>query len=708
MLEKPAFENWIRFPGKTLSFMRSPEAGGFLGIALVVGIAVGLGAAALVYALEGVDWARERIVADGFSGSHWGYVITVPLGMLAAWYIARRWAPEVGGDGVPEVAAALAVRGGYLSTKSIPLKIAATSLTLGGGASAGREGPIVQIGGAIGSSIARHTGLGEDQVRSLLAAGAAAGIGASFNAPIAGMLFALEVILGSFAVKHMSAVVLASVSAAVTLRSIVPEGEILEAAAYRLEDPRELILYAGLSVVAVGVAYLFLRLLDIAETFAHRFRIGWTRPVLFGLGIAGLIAFEPRLLGTGQEFLGTLLTLQDIGEQFGVDLFALRLLGLLMVGKVVATSLTIAGGGSGGAFLPSLFVGATLGAGYAQVAERFWSVSELRPGAFAVVGMATVFAAVARAPLTSILIVFEVTGAKDYGLVLPLMLSATFASFVADRVHPESVYTMALARRGIKRVRASEVDILDNVSVGEVMFELGVELSPATTIEEAGRIMNESRFHGIPVVEQGRLVGILTITDLLKTSPDTPVRMAMTVRPVTVTPATPVSEALARMASLGIGRMPVVADDDPGRLVGMFRREEAVTAYHRALGTTTDQAMARERLQQRTGPGAHYYDFRVPPGSIADGHMVREIAWPDGSTIVSVRRGTGVIVPRGTTELFRDDVVTAFGTNESRAMMIERMNAGAEEATAEIRLEDETADPQVPDDQTRAPGEPSV
>ncbi len=682
--------NWVRIPGKTLSFVRSSEAGGFLGIALLVGVAVGVGAAGLVYALEGAEWARNQLIDLGLGGSKLGYFVTVPLGMFAAWYIARRWAPEVAGDGVPEVAAALALRGGYLPTRSVPLKIVATALTLGGGASAGREGPIVQVGGGIGSSIARHLGLGEDQVRSLLAAGAAAGIGASFNAPIAGMLFGLEVILGSFAVKHMSAVVLASVSAAVTLRSLVPRGEILEAAAYRLEDPRELLLYAGLSVVAVIAAYLFLRLLDVAEGFAHtRFRIPWMRPVSFGLGIAAVVAFEPRLLGTGQVFLGRLLSLQDIGEQFGVELIAFRLLLILTVGKIVATSLTIAGGGSGGAFLPSLFVGATLGAGYAQLAERFWTISVIRPGAFAVVGMATVFAAVARAPLTSILIVFEITGAKDYGLVLPLMLSATFASFVADRVHPESVYTMALARRGIKRVRASEVDILDNVSVGEVMFSMGVQLSPDDLLEDAGRIMNKSRFHGLPVVENDRLVGILTITDLLREPSDSLVRDAMTRRPITVMPSTPVSEALARMASLGIGRMPVVADGDPDRLVGMFRREEAVTAYHRALGTTTDQAMARERLQQRTRPGAHYYDFRVPPGSIADGKTLREIAWPDGSTIVSVRRGTSVIVPRGTTELRRDDVVTAFGTNESRAMMIERMNAGAEEPTAEIPLDDD-------------------
>lgn len=681
--------NWSKLPGKTLGFMRSPDTGGFLGLALVIGVAVGGAAAALVYTLEAIEWVRHQVVGSGVGWSSWELLLTVPLGILAAWWIARRWAPEVAGDGVPEVVAGLAVSGGYLSTRSIPLKILATGLTLGGGGSAGREGPIVQIGGAIGSSIARHTGLGEDKVTSLLAAGAAAGIGASFNAPIAGMLFALEVILGSFAIKHMSAVVLASVSAAVTLRSLVSGEEILEGASYSLGDPRDLILYAGLSVAAVIAAYLFLRLLDLCERFGHdRVKIPWLRPVGFGLGVAALAMWEPRLIGTGQEFVGELLTLQDLGEQFDVNLFAVRVLVLLALGKIVATALTIAAGGSGGAFLPSLFIGATVGTAYAQFAAKFWTFTPILPGAFAVVGMATVFAAVARAPLTAIFIVFEVTGASDYGLVLPLMLSATFASFVADRVHPESVYTMALVRRGIKRVRSSEVDILDTVNVGEVMFDMNLEFSPDMGVDEAGRIMTERRFHGVPVTRDGRLIGVITITDVLRAEAGLTVDDAMSRRPITVTPTTPVSEALARMASLGIGRMPVVSNDDPRQLIGMFRREEAVTAYHRALGTTTDQSLARERLRQRTDSSAHFYDFRVPPGSIADRKHVREIPWPPGSTIVSVRRGTEVIVPQGSTELQRDDVVTAFGTNESRLAVIEQLNSGADEATAEITIDE--------------------
>ncbi len=677
-------------PERGLAALRDREGGIFLGIALLVGIAVGLGAASLIWVLEGVETLFHEMGELVMGGSDWFVFVSVPVGLLAAWWVARRFATEVAGDGVPEVTAALAIRAGYLSTKSIPLKILATALTLGGGGSAGREGPIVQIGGAIGSSISRRFGLGEDQVRSLLAGGAAAGIGASFNAPIAGMLFGLEVILGSFAVRHMSAVVLSSISAAVTFRSLVPETELLRGGVYRLQDWRELFLYAGLAVLAVAAAVLFLRLLDLVErTSDAKARPAWLRPVGLGLVIAALGIFEPRVLGTGQSFVSQLLETQDFGEQFGVVGFGTSLLLLLALGKIVATSLTIAAGGSGGAFMPSLFIGATLGAGFAQFANEFWTVTDLRAGAFAVVGMATVFAAVARAPLTAILIVFEVTGARDYQLILPLMLSATFATFVADRVHPQSVYTMPLERRGIRLRRSGDIDLLDSIVVGDVMSSPEVTVSSEAPVATAIELMDRFRYHGLPVVDEGELVGVVSITDLLRSNEDpssTPVAAVMSARPITVGPGTPVSEAMERMAVLDIGRLPVVAEDQAGNLVGMFRREDAIKAYHHALAERTGDHLERDRLRQRIDPNASYFDFRVPPGSIADGRAVRDVRWPEGSTLVSVRRGTAVMVPDGATVLHAGDVITAFGTAESNRRMIDRMNAGAEEPTAEIEL----------------------
>lgn len=671
------------------------QLGGFLALSALVGVGVGLGAAGLIWALDQVADLMGRLLppVDGvfvFDLARSWLFLTVPAGFVIAWWIARRFASEVAGDGVPAATEALMVRGGHIRGRVAPLKLVATVATLGLGGSAGREGPIVQIGAGIGSWLSRRFHMGEDQVRSLVAAGAGAGIGASFNAPISGMLFALEVILISFAPRHMSSIVIASVSAAITTRTIVGEESVLSAGFYDSTFP-ELGLYALLGLLVVVVGFFFLRLLDYVEGIAHAQseRLSWLRPVIAGLAVAGLVFLVPSLIGTGQSVTNDLL----LNAQYpGLIDFedAWWILILLALGKAVATTFTISSGGSGGAFMPSLFMGAVVGAGFARFAEGFWTGSEpLEVGAFAVVGMAAMFAVVGRAPLTSILIVFEVTGARDYGLILPLMLTATLGTFLAERFMKDSVYTMALRRKGVNLTRSGEVDILDTVSVGSVMTPAPFLASPGLSVAEAERMLNSHRSHGVPVVDNEELVGIVTITDMNRTAHSretATVGEVMTPRPVTVDPSTPVSRALERMAALGVGRLPVVATDNPRRVVGFFRREEAVRAYHEALTSTTDHHLHRLRLAQRTQPGAGYYDFRVPLGSIADGRLVRDVSWPEGSTLVSVRRNREVIVPTGDTTLSAGDVVTAFGTSTSRQRMIDRLNAGADEATAEIPL----------------------
>ena len=670
------------------------EVGGFLALSALVGVGVGFGAAGLILALEWVNHLIEPLFAgdDGslFSIDRAWVFLTVPVGLTLAWWVAQRFAPEVAGDGVPAATEALLVRGGHIRGRVAPLKLVATTLTVGLGGSAGREGPIVQIGAAIGSWFSRRFNVGEDQLRSLVAAGAGAGIGASFDAPIAGMLFALEVILVSFAPRHMSSVVIASVTAAITTRSIVGPELALRAGEYSLNAGWELLLYALLALAITAVGLFFLRFLDLVETFTHERaeRLSWLRPALSGLVVAALIFVEPALFGTGQAVTDRLL----LDEQFAAATGRGELwwvLMLLAIGKAVATSITISSGGSGGAFMPSLFMGAAVGAGFARVAEQI-SGGELGldPGAFAVVGMAAMFAVVGRAPLTAILIVFEVTDARDYGLILPLMLVATLGTFIAELFHEDSVYTMALKRKGIRLTRSGEVDILDTVAVGSVMSDERLVATPTMTVHDAARMLEVHRSHGAPVVDGDQLIGIVTVTDMNRTDePETAtVAEVMTPRPVTVDPDTPVSRALERMAALGVGRLPVVATDDPRRLVGMFRREEAVRAYHEALTSTTDHHLHRQRLAQRTQPGAGYYDFRVPLGSIADGRKVRDVSWPEESTLVSVRRGREVLVPDGDTNLIAGDVITAFGTESSRQRMIDRLNAGADEPTAEIPL----------------------
>lgn len=663
------------------------ETGRFLLVSAMVGVGVGLGAAALVFLLEGVAELTSRL--EIHEGSVW-VLLTVPAGFLAAWWIARSFAPEVAGDGVPEAAAALEVRGGHIRKRVFTLKTLATVLTVGGGGSAGREGPIVHVGASVGSVISRWFRLGEDQVRSLVAAGAGAGVGAAFNAPIAGMLFALEVILGSFATRHMSAIVIASVTAAVTSRTLVGEELAIRASVYRMDNFAELLAYAAMALAIVLIGIFFLRTIDWVERFAarHDARLGFLRPVVAGLLVAGLIMIEPRLFGTGQEVTNALLNNERISALTGEGEVLWWVLILLAFGKAIATSLTISSGGSGGAFMPSLFMGAVVGTAFARIFDPVFAF-DLEPGAFAVVGMAAMFAVVARAPLTAILIVFEITGARDYGLILPLMLTAVLGTFLADRLWRDSVYTQALRRQGIQLRTSGEVDLLDTVDVSQVMHHPAYIARPSDSLATATSRLTGTRSHGAPVVDDQGLLGIVTVSDISRCEGDhevVTVGEMMTPRPVTVVPSTPVSQALERMAALGIGRLPVVAEDDPTRLVGFFRREDAVRAYHEALGSSTDIGLERARLAQRVDPGAGYYDFRVPPGSIADGRTVGEVAWPEGSTLVSVRRGREVIVPAGSTVLQSQDVVTAFGTADSKRTMIDRLNSGADEPTAEIPI----------------------
>ena len=633
----------------------------FLAASVLLGILVGVGASLLVWGIGLV----AGTVADADSVVGWGrwiFVISIPAGLLASWSLARKVGPGVGGGGVVETMVAVNLEGGYLATKPIAPKIAATAVSLGTGGSGGREGPIVMIGASIGSSFARHSNFDLDRIKSFVAAGAGAGIGASFNTPIAGMMFALETILSSFAVRHISAVVITSVSAAVTTQALVGEERFLRSPSFELDDPAQLILYAILAVVAVLFGIMFLRILDVTSRakWPRRFP-GWLLPVSAGVAVALIGVAHPTTLGTGQVFLTDLLSLRDKGDFVWWTL-------LIVAGfKAVTSALTRRGGGSVGTFMPALVIGGAVGAGFAILIDPLWGFSEIEPGAFALVGMAASLAATVRAPLTAVILVFELTG--DYGLVLPLMLSAALATFIGDRLHPESAYTMSLNNKGIRLPTTEDIDLLDTVLVGQVMSDVDEPARPDMTLVEVQALFNRTHHHGVPVIENERLAGIITLTDIKRAGGPTPtvlVRDEMSVRPITITPDLPVSAALARMASLGLGRLPVVAADDPRKVLGMFRRESVVTAYHCALGTATGRHLYRDRVRLRTQPGSAFFESEVHSGSSIAGQVVRDVAWPEDATIVSILRGSLVLIPRGSTTIEVGDVLTLFGAGSSR------------------------------------------
>ncbi len=326
--------------------------------------------------------------------------------------------------------------------------------------------------------------------------------------------------------------------------------------------------------------------------------------------------------------------------------------------------------------MPSLFIGATTGAGTALLFDRLWGWSEVQPGAFALVGMAATFSAVARAPLTSILIVFEITG--DYGLVLPLMIATAMSTILAGWVRPESAYTAPLARMGIHPVHAGVTDLLDTVKVGDVVGEVVITVDPATSLGEVQGILQRHRLHGVPVVADGHLVGLVAESDIVRAggpSDQVSAAKAMTPNLATVNPETRVSEALERMAALGVGRLPVVEAAHPDHLVGMFRREDVVAAYHSALSAAARAQALPDRIHARTQTGAAFSELMIATGSVADGRPVSEVPWPEGCLLVSIHRGPTQLVPSGSTVLRTGDAITVFAGDEALERLVERLAA---------------------------------
>lgn len=643
------------------SSARTRGTASFLLTTVVLGVLVGLATAALVGLIQFVAQSTEGFAAWSRWGI-WVVAVTIPIGITVSWLIDQRWGPGVAGGGITETLVGMGLHGGYLPTSRIIPKLLATVAVLGTGGSGGPEGPIAYIGASLGSTLARYTGFDHDRIRSLVAAGAGAGIGAIFNAPIAGMMFAMEVILGSFAIRHLNAVVIASVTAAVTTKLLVGEDLILSSPAHALGNPLNLLLYALLAVIAVGFGLLYLRTLDITSTATLPARLPkWSRPILFGLSVALIGIVWPDSLGSGQTFLSDLLRLEGAGSYVWWGL------GLVAIAKIATSAFTRAGGGSVGTFMPSLIIGGSIGAGFAIMMQQLLGIDGVSTGAFAIVGMAATFATIARAPLTSVIIVFEITG--NYELVLPLMLGAALATFLGEKLHPESAYTMPLLRQGITLPKSEDIDLLDTVDVATVMQPHEGGLNRWNTLAEAAEFFDVTSHHGVAVFDdRERLVGIITLSDITNAggpSMSITVADAMTRDVITITPDVPVASALARMASLGVGRLPVVDPSDPVRVVGMFRRISVVRAYEEALSMSKGKELYRERSRIRSQPGADFFDLAIDADSPLANRDVAHIAWPQDIILVSVQRGTNVLVPHGGTTIRIGDRLTVFGTPEA-------------------------------------------
>lgn len=652
-----------------------------VGSSIVVGAGTGIGAVLFIDLIALI----QRLLFQGGGNllSSWGrwLIVLIPtLGGLLGGPVIAFFASEAKGHGVPEVMKAIALNGGRIRPRVVAAKIVASALCIGSGGSAGREGPVVQTGAAIGSTIGQALRLSENRIRNLVACGAAAGIAATFNAPIAGVIFAMEIILGELHLGDLGNVVISAITASTIARVFLGERPAFTIPKYSMKTPWEIFLYAALGVLSAFAAIFFVRLLYWFEDRFDNWRFpNSLKPTIGGL-LLGILGFAyPMLLGLGfiphnETSLGLPISTY-IPHVFGSGFSTIEnaLLGRLSIGllfaliflKPLATSLTLGSGNSGGVFAPALFSGAALGGFFGRLVEQFVPAATAGVGAFATVGMAAVFAGAARAPFTAILIVFEMT--DDYHMILPLMAGVIVSMLVSERLMHDSIYTLKLTRQGIRIQSGRDVDVMEAVRVEEVMVtdptplpvNMPINLLPAEFVR-TGR-------HGFPVINaDGTLFGIVSLEDYRQAThqratkaDELTVGDIATRQMVTVFADETVGTALQRMAPRDISRLPVVARENPRQLVGLIRRNDIVRAYE--VGILRRQE-ARQRAESLSGVRDGRFEFiDIPLTSEAHtpGKTIAELDLPRQVVLVSIRRGRQLVIPHGDTRLQAGDVITA-------------------------------------------------
>ncbi|MDH3889997.1 MAG: chloride channel protein [candidate division Zixibacteria bacterium] len=518
----------------------------------------------------------EAVGARGFK--FWLPLIPMVGGLLVG-PIVYLFAREAKGHGVPEVMNAVARLGGIIRARVAVAKTIASAICIGSGGSAGREGPIVQIGSAIGSTVGQMFRMSGDRVRILVGCGAAAGISAVFNAPIAGVIFSLEVILGDFAIKTFSPVILSSVVASVVTRSFMGDHPAFTVPSYSLVSAWEIPLYVVMGAAMGGGGVIFTRTLTWFEDMFEKLKItDWTKPAVGGLMLGCIAIFYPQVLADGYETIS--LTLHG---QLGVSLLL-----LLIVLKLLATSFTLGSGNSGGIFAPSLFMGAVGGGAFGFLVNYLFPGTVATPGAYALVGMAGMVAAATHAPITAMLIIFEMT--SDYRIILPLMVTVVFAALIAGKLFEHSVYTIKLARRGIDIRGGKDINVLRSHKVSEIMdskFETLSAATPLLSIFHAIERSSDSYFIVLDSAEQLR--GVLSFQDIRSLMSEHTLDHLVIAQDV-VNPETAVLladdtlETAYRMFNLRDLRLiPIVVAGDEKKVIGVLRRDELLGYYNKQL-----------------------------------------------------------------------------------------------------------------------------
>ena len=531
----------------------------FLLLTLAIGALTGLAVVAFILVTERLGM---RLYPVG--SASWRRVLIPIGGSLVSGYLLFRFFPNARGSGVPQTKAALFAREGVITFRTVLGKFFCTSVTLAAGIPLGREGPAVQVGGGIASVLGRSLELRPEKVKELLPVGAAAAIAAAFNTPLAGVLFALEEVMGDLHATVLGSVVLASATSWVVLRLFLGNNPLFSVPQYRLVHPLEFLIYAILGIAGGLVSAAFTKLLLVMRERFLQFPRStlWFQPVAGGLLVGLMGWFVPQVLGVGYTYVGDALN----------GRMALQLMSLLVVLKLLGATTSYASGNAGGIFGPSLFIGAMLGGAVGTLAHHTFPAYTATSGAYALVGMGTVFAGIVRAPMTSVVMIFETT--RDYAVIVPLMISNLVSFFVSSRLQREPIYNALAFQDGIHLPRTETRQQHSLQQVSKAIQPATETLPQEITIAEALAQTRSSAFRAWPVTDGQRVVGVIGLQTLEREArgSTTAVRLAEIVDPTNfphVHRDQPLSLALERMGEVGLELLPVVSRGNMNKLEGV-------------------------------------------------------------------------------------------------------------------------------------------
>lgn len=562
------------------------HAGGLLPAALgmLVGLIGGMGAVAFRYLIDFfqklIYFSSDPLMLVAPSLQWWHVVFGPVVGGAVVGPLVYFLAREAKGHGVPEVMNAVAMEGAVIRKRVVVIKSLASALCIGSGGSVGREGPIVQIGSAIGSSLGQMLKVSDDLMRVLVACGTAAGIAATFNAPIAGAIFALEIILADFALKNFTPIILSSVFATVVSRAFLGDYPAFQVPTYDLESPLELGLYVILGLLSGLLAVAFTTTLYKTEDIWDSWKIPEYLKASVGGLIIGIIALEfPQIMGVGYHSIEKALLNQEV----------LTVLMFLIPLKILATSITIGSGGSGGIFAPSLFMGAMGGSAFGIVVHYLFPQWTAEPGAYAIVGMGAVVAGTTHAPIQAFLMLFELT--QDYRVIPPLMICCVISTLIASRLKKGSIYTLKLLRRGIDIYAGRDINVLRSLKVKDFMVWHPETVLERMPLRQLIQVLPFSQHTSFPLTDDhGKLVGMLSLKDFRTVVFEDSLLDVVIARDLGTIPAISVSTdddlatALTLINDNGVERLPVVqSGESSGKVVGILSQRDIISAYNQAL-----------------------------------------------------------------------------------------------------------------------------